>query len=225
MKHEIGQITLVRNSALDALRHNFDQFASAAPAANAPFVQGCGVAVTPGPAHGPQAAHTTIVLEALALPQHDLTGRLLQARQQTAQHYRVSTGCQRLHDIARVFYASIRDYGHASLSSHACAIENRRELRDTCASHDPRCADGARANADFDDVRASVNQSRSPLSRRYVPSDERQVRIPRLGPLRRLQHCARVAVSGVDDGHVKSDGDQRIQTLLPVARHPHRRCR
>src|SRR4051794_39920304 len=62
-------------------------------------------------AHGAEGAHAAVLLEALALDEDDLAGRLVGAGEERPEHDGVGAGRERLRDVAGRRHAAVGDYG------------------------------------------------------------------------------------------------------------------
>src|SRR3954454_24578019 len=62
-------------------------------------------------AHRAERAHPAVLLEALALVEHDVSRRLVRSREHRAEHHGVGAGCESLRDVARRGEAAVCDEG------------------------------------------------------------------------------------------------------------------
>ena len=77
---------------------------------------GAAVSVRTVALHGPEAAHAAIGLVATTFEQFGFAGGFVGAGKEAAEHHRVSTGRDGLHDVAREPSATIGDEGNAKAS-------------------------------------------------------------------------------------------------------------
>src|SRR4051794_12298733 len=120
--------------------------------------------------HRADRAHAAVLLEALALGEDDVAGRLFRAREHRAQHDRVRSGGDRLCDVAGRGDAAVRDHRYAV--RRLCDVVDRGDLRYADPGDDTRRADRARADADLEPVRTCVDQRLRRVRRRDVPGDD-----------------------------------------------------
>src|SRR5699024_6227530 len=91
--------------------------------------------------HSGQAAHTTIHLKLTALIQLVLSGRLLTACHQGADHNHISAGSQCLDDIAGILNTAISNNRDAVLRSCTGSVVNSSNLRHTNTGNNTSGAD------------------------------------------------------------------------------------
>ncbi len=178
-----------------------------------------GVGLLAAAAHGSERAHAPVGLELLAVDEHDLAGRLLDAGQHRADHDGVGAGDQRLGDVAGLLEASVGDDGHAGgLARQRCLVDGR-DLRDATTGDDASRADRARTEADLDRVGAGIDERLRTLTGRDVAADDLHVlgRGVGLESLHDLEQHAYVTVCRVGDEHVDTGLDERGRALPGIA--------
>src|SRR4051794_15256983 len=102
-------------------------------------------------AHRAERAHAAVLLEALALLQHDVPRALVRPGEQRAGHDRIGAGRDRLRDVAGRGHAPVGDDGNRRRPR---ALVDRRDLRHADACDDARRADRAWTYARLDRVGA-----------------------------------------------------------------------
>ena len=176
------------------------------------------VAVGRAARHGADAAHAAIGLVRAALVQEHLTGRLVGAGQQAADHHRVGAGGQRLDDVAAGAHAAVGDGRNIAFPAGGGAFQHGGELRHADPGHHARGADAARPDADLHRVGAGLDQCQRALGRGDVAGDHlHRVRLL-LDRRHRVQHALGMAVRGIHHDHVHLGCDQRAGAHLPVRR-------
>src|SRR2546421_795373 len=95
-----GQSPSVRNAALDPFRNQFLQ----GPVA-------LRIAIAPAPFHGTDGAHATIYFIRASLVQNRLSGTLLRARKEAADHDRGGSARDGFRDVPRIFDPAICNDG------------------------------------------------------------------------------------------------------------------
>src|SRR5690606_20593250 len=202
----------VRHAPLDAFRHQ---------------LVGVGrileVAVLGTLLHRAQRTHAAVALVAAALEQLDLARGFLGAGEQAADHHRGRTGGDRLADVAGVADAAVGDQRDALLQRLGHQVDGG-DLRHAHARDHARGADRARAHANLHRVGTGVVQGQRGLAGDNVAAHHLHLREVLLDPGHAVQHALRVAVRGVDDDHVNARRHQRLDPLLGVAAHAHRRA-
>ena len=202
------QRAFVRHAPFDPLGDELVGFA--------PVVLKIPVAAALPVAHGFQRPHPAILLVGAALIQNRLARALLGAGEQAADHDRLGARGQRLDDVARKADTAVRNDRHARARGHAHGFRHRGELGHADPGNDARRADGGRADADLDSVRAGVDQRLGPVCGRHVAGDHLDVRKIAFERPNRIEHAGRVAVRGVQHQHVRARLDQGRGALLPV---------
>jgi hypothetical protein len=179
------------------------------------------VAVGGAARHRAGRAHAAIGLVGAALVEEHLAGRLSGAGQHGADHDGRRTGREGLRQVAGEFDAAIGDRRHAAAWAADLAASMGGQLRHADARDDPRGADRTRADADFDRIRARVDQRLRGRRRwrrcRRSPGRQLDSRFTRRRP---DPHALGVAVRGVDDDDVGPGIDQRFGPLKARRRRP-----
>ena len=124
----------------------------------------------------------------------DVTGRLVRAGEERADHHAVRPGGDRFGDVAGELDPAVADERHVVLLRRARALEDGRDLRDARAGDDARRADRAGADADLHRVDAELAEVARPFVRGHVAGDELRRREEFLELLDRLHHRGRVRV-------------------------------
>ena len=181
-----------------------------------------GVGLAPARAHRAERAHAAVALELLAVGEHDLTGGLLAAGQQGAEHDGVGAGHEGLADVARVLQAAVRDERDSGGAAGLGGQVDGGDLGDADARDDAGGADRAGAHADLDGVDARVDERLRALGRGDVAADDVDARKRRIG-LDAADHVEGqlgAAVRGVDDQDVHAgfgQGGGALPGVAPVA--------
>src|SRR5215469_1779302 len=201
----------VRHLALDALGYKLvlpqDVILEVA-------VLGVGAAAL-GIAHRRQRAHAPVQLELLAVDENQLAGPFIAAGQQAAEHDGVRAGRDGLRDVAGVLDAAVADHWHVRGLTRLRGRVDRRDLRDADAGDDPRRANGARSDADFDGVGTGVDERLSSGPRGNVAADHLDARVG-LELTHHVQDSLSVAVRGIHDQEVNARLDQGLRPALGV---------
>src|SRR3954447_4545665 len=210
-----GQRATVRDLALDALG---DQLLVAADVALEVAVLGVRLA-QPAGLHRAERAHPAVGLELLAVDEHQVARRLLAPGEQRSQHDRVGTGHERLRDVTGVLQAAVSDHRDAGRLARQRGLVDRGDLRYADTGDDSRRTDRARADADLDAVRTSLDQRLRTLTGADVAADDVHVAGRRVGLelADDLQLRLGVTVRGVHDEHVDAGLDQGHGPLVRLA--------
>src|SRR5918995_15901 len=96
------------------------------------------VAVLREPArlHRADRAHAAVLLVALALAHHDVTGALLGSGEERPEHGGVGSGGERLREVAGGRHPAVRDQRHVVARAHLRAVVDRGHLRDAHTGDD-----------------------------------------------------------------------------------------
>src|SRR2546430_5463861 len=119
--------------------------------------------------HHAERAHPAIRLESTFLVLDEVSGRLVDAGQESAEHHGPRARPDRLGDVAGMLDAPIRADGNTVAVGWLRAVEDGRDLRHPGAGDDPRRADRARAHPDLDAVGAGGDELLGALRGRHVP--------------------------------------------------------
>src|SRR3954454_13188469 len=168
-------------------------------------------------AHRAERAHPAVLLEPLALLQHDISRALVRPGEQRARHDGIGAGGDRLRDVAGRGHAAVGDDGNRG---RAGALVDRRDLRDPDAGDDASRADRAWTYACLDCVSAGGDQGLRGFGGRHVPGDHLDVPL-RLHALDHLRHRRRMAVRGVDDEDVDARIHERAGSIPRTRADPH----
>src|SRR5690606_923936 len=166
--------------------------------------------------HGAERAHAAVRLELLAVDEHQLTGGLLAAGEQRAQHHRVRAGDQGLGDVAGVLQAAVADDRDPGVLGGERGLVDGRDLRDADAGDDAGGADGAGSDADLDAVAARVDAGLGAVARGDVAADDVDAGGVGLDLGDHVADQPGVAVGGVDDDEVDARLDQGLGALEGV---------
>ena len=142
---DLGDGAAVRDPSFNALGHEL----------LGPLLE---VAVAGARRHRRERTHAAVHLEAAALIEFDLTRALLRACEHGADHDGAAACRKGLDDVARILDAAVRDDALAELVGFLRAVHDGGELRHADARDDTRGADGAGADAHFDDVCARFDE-------------------------------------------------------------------
>ena len=108
--------------------------------------------------HGAERAHAAIGFEAAALVEDGFAGAFVDAGEEGTHHADAGAGGDGLGDVAGVLDASVGDDGDAARFCGAIGLGDGGDLGHAGAGDHAGGADGARADADFDGVRAGVDE-------------------------------------------------------------------
>ncbi len=163
---------------------------------------------SPGPWR--RATHAAIGLEAAALVEDGLAGRLVDAGEEGADHDDVGAGGDGLGEVAGVLDAAVGDDGDAVLGGGAGGLGDGGDLRHAGAGDHACGADGAGADADLDGVGAGVDEGLGAVVGGDVAGEESYVGEALLDFADGFEDAGGVAVGGVDgegvDAHVDEGG-------------------
>ena len=158
--------------------------------------------------HRSQRAHSAVLLEPLALGDHDLAGSLVRPCEHRPEHDDVGAGGDRLRDVARAADPAVGDDRHVVILERARGVVDRGHLRHADARDDPGGAGDARPLPDLDGVRTRIDERQRAVAGRDVPGDDldfvRAADLPH-----DLEDAVRMAVRRVHHEHVDLGLDER----------------
>ena len=170
--------------------------------------------------HRAHRAHAAVRLEAAVLGLDDLAGRLVDARQQPAEHDGVRARADRLRDVARFLDPAVRADRHAGLRRGVRAIEDRGDLRHARAGDDAGRADRARPHTHLDAVGAGGDEVLRAGCGHHVARHDLHP-VAGLDLLDHPDDAGRVSLGDVHEDHVHPGGDEGAHALVGVAGDAH----
>ena len=163
LEHGIAYRALVRYTTLYALRHE---------------LLGAVLEVTVGRAlvHGAQRAHAAVHLKLTTLVNLRLTGRLLTAGHQRADHHHGTAGRNGLYDFAAVLNTTVCNDRDTVLVGHLCCVINRCDLGHTDTGNHTGGADRAGADTHLYRICTGLDQSLGALCGGHITGNQRDLR-------------------------------------------------
>jgi hypothetical protein len=130
------------------------------------------VALAAALSHSGERAHAAIGLEGAALVEDGFAGALVDAGEEGADHDDAGSGSDGFGDVAGVLDAAVGDDGDAVLVCGFVCLADGGDLGHACAGDHAGGADGAGADADFDGVRARIDEGFGPFFGGDVAGEE-----------------------------------------------------
>src|SRR5690606_12195417 len=191
---------LVRYAAFDAFRHQL--------LGTGRGVLEVAVGRTLSLSHGAQRARAAVGLVGTALDQFDFARSPFGTSQHRTDHHGGGASDDGLGQVTGEADAAVGDQRYASTFQGSSHIGHGTDLRYADAGNDAGGADRARADTDLDAISASLGQSLGGLAGGDVAADYLNFRKVLLDPAHAVDHALGVTVSGIDDDHVNTGGDQ-----------------
>ena len=163
-----------------------------------------------------------LLVEAAVRVTQGVGGGLVGPGQPRTEHHVGSAACERERDVAREPDAAVGPDVTAEPPRLRGALHHGRELGPSDTRHHPSGAHRARADADLDDVGASLDQLAGAVGGDHVAGDDLGVGELGADGLDRPQRAGLVAVRGVDHEHVDTVADEFLGPSRRVAVDPHR---
>ena len=116
------------------------------------------VALAAALGHSRERTHAAIGLEGAALVEDGFAGALVDAGKEGADHDDAGSGGDGFGDVAGILDAAVGDDGDVVLVRGLVRLADGGDLRHARAGDHARGADGAGADADFDGVRAGIDE-------------------------------------------------------------------
>ncbi|MNV45861.1 hypothetical protein D3C71_1376700 [compost metagenome] len=166
--------------------------------------------------HGAHAAHAAVYFKLPALVQLGFARALFRACEETSQHNRVRTGCERFGDFPGVLDAPVCNNRNAVLTSNGSTIINCRNLRNADTGDNAGCTDRARSNTNLNDGGTGFNQLTCGFACSYISRHNRQIRIDLANLANRINNIDMVSVSRVHDNQIHSRLNERFRAFQRV---------
>src|SRR5262245_5820445 len=182
------------------------------------------IAVSASLTHGTERTHSPINFVGSPLIENRFPGALFGPREKAADHHRVSSGRQRLCDIAGKFDPAVGDDGHVAARRGFSTTANRRNLRHADAGYDTRRANRTRPDTDLDDVDAGVYQGRRSLVGGHIAAGNIEINVAPPNLTHRIEDILRVTMGRVYSEQVYSGSYQRLHSFFPVGANAHGRA-
>ena len=209
--HDFLHAAFERHAAADAFRYQLFQV----------VFRVLEVAILGPLLHGLNRTHAAVCLEATSFVDDGFSGALFRACQHRSNHDGMSTSREGFDDVSRVANAAVCDDGHSRAFQGRTDLHDGSQLRHSNAGDDTRGANRARSDADFDGVRAGLDQGQGRLSRGDVAGHNVDAAKGLLHVANRVDDATAVAVGGVDNDRVHSGIHKSRDALVRVCGNAH----